>query len=685
MTTLTYNLDTRTWKSADNRQITSISMKLRDRVLLAIRFYKNGGYISLGEMAAGKVGLKKKGIFSGQYIALASSWAPQGDAYVFDLNLNTDAAIAIFSGRKANATSTTLSLEVCFEESPEITSTALLSVRLENDLNQGTEGTPEAMGDLKATQQQAIAGVDDSRWMTPLRTFQAFTAWVSTNIPWSAITGKPATFTPSTHTHITSQITGFTSAAASAAPVQSVAGKTGVVTLTKADVGLGNTDNTSDASKPVSTAMQAALDGKANASHQHTISNITGLQAALDGKQGSGSYAPASGIAPSAITGTAVITTDSRLSDARNPTAHTHSYSSLTEVPLSFNPSAHTHAVSDVTGLQTALDGKQAAGSYQPAGSYATLIGGLVPASQLPSFVDDVLEFATISAFPATGETGKIYVATSTNKTYRWSGGQYIEIAASPGSTDAVTEGVSNLYFTSARAVAALATTLSSYATEAWVSARGYATEAWVNAKGYATEAWVNSALSGKAPITHNHSASQITGLSAVATSGNWDDINGKPALLQGEQGIAGEIGLSAYQVAVASGYVGTEEAWLLSLVGPVGPQGQPGESIQGPMGPQGESIQGPQGEPGPRGEQGIAGLSASVLNLPTDYDNFTITRTGGNVTSVSYSKNGDEIGVAILTWDTTVTPNRVATASDGTKTITINYDSNGQVIGGTS
>jgi len=47
------------------------------------------------------------------------------------------------------------------------------------------------------------------------------------------------------------------------APVQSVAGKTGAVTLVKADVGLGNVNNTSDANKPVSTAQQTALDAKA--------------------------------------------------------------------------------------------------------------------------------------------------------------------------------------------------------------------------------------------------------------------------------------------------------------------------------------------------------------------------------------------------------------------------------------
>lgn len=49
----------------------------------------------------------------------------------------------------------------------------------------------------------------------------------------------------------------------------------------------------------------------------------------------------------------------------------------------------------------------------------------------MPSYVDDVLEYTNKSSFPTTGETGKIYVDTSTNKTYRWSGTAYVEISAS--------------------------------------------------------------------------------------------------------------------------------------------------------------------------------------------------------------------------------------------------------------
>lgn len=56
---------------------------------------------------------------------------------------------------------------------------------------------------------------------------------------------------------------------------------------------------------------------------------------------------------------------------------------------------------------------------------------GKVPTSQLPSYVDDVIEANGTTNFPSTGETGKIYVDISTNKTYRWSGTTYTEISAS--------------------------------------------------------------------------------------------------------------------------------------------------------------------------------------------------------------------------------------------------------------
>ena len=83
---------------------------------------------------------------------------------------------------------------------------------------------------------------------------------------------------------------------------------------------------------------------------------------------------------------------------------------------------------------------------------------GKVAAAQLPSYVDDVLEYANLAALPGTGVTGVLYVTLDTNKTYRWSGTVYVEVSASPGSTDSVTEGTTNLYYTNARADARVTT-----------------------------------------------------------------------------------------------------------------------------------------------------------------------------------------------------------------------------------
>jgi hypothetical protein len=127
--------------------------------------------------------------------------------------------------------------------------------------------------------------------------------------------------------------------------------------------------------------------------------------------------------------------------------------------PAQFPPTAHTHPISDIDNLQTALDGKQ------PAGSYAPMVNGLVPSSVLPGYVDDVLEFANISSFPQVGETGKIYVDLEKGWIYRWSGSTYIEIVHSPGSTDVIPEGATNKYFTAQRAINALSSTISALVT----------------------------------------------------------------------------------------------------------------------------------------------------------------------------------------------------------------------------
>lgn len=88
--------------------------------------------------------------------------------------------------------------------------------------------------------------------------------------------------------------------------------------------------------------------------------------------------------------------------------------------------------ITDQTDLQNALLLK------------ADLVDGKVPAYQLPSFVDDIIEVANYAALPATGETGKIYVTLDNNKIYRWSGSIYIEIASNNAIWGSITGTLSN-------------------------------------------------------------------------------------------------------------------------------------------------------------------------------------------------------------------------------------------------
>lgn len=86
--------------------------------------------------------------------------------------------------------------------------------------------------------------------------------------------------------------------------------------------------------------------------------------------------------------------------------------------------------IGNLDNLFNVVDTKASATAVvQALSTKADLIDGVIPASQLPSYVDDVLVFSTWADFPVVGEVGKIYVTEDTNKTYRWSGSGYVVIA----------------------------------------------------------------------------------------------------------------------------------------------------------------------------------------------------------------------------------------------------------------
>ena len=130
--------------------------------------------------------------------------------------------------------------------------------------------------------------------------------------------------------------------------------------------------------------------------------------------------------APTTITGNAGTAT-------KLQTARTISLTGAVTGSGSFDGSANLSIAATVTGLG-AVNG------------IATLDAtGKVPSTQLPSYVDDILEYTAQANFPATGETGKIYVETTGNTTYRWSGSAYVKITSGEVSSVAGKTGIVTL------------------------------------------------------------------------------------------------------------------------------------------------------------------------------------------------------------------------------------------------
>jgi len=177
--------------------------------------------------------------------------------------------------------------------------------------------------------------------------------------------------------------------AAADAPVQSVAGRSGMVTLSKTDVGLGNVDNTADADKPVSNDQQAALDLKASLAASNlkaplasptftgAVSGITKSMVGLGNVSNTADLSkPVSTAQQTALNLKATLTSPTFTGTVGGITK------SMVGLGSVDNTADLSKPISDLT--QTALNGKQVAGTY------ATLVDGTVPVSQLPLTLDKI-------------------------------------------------------------------------------------------------------------------------------------------------------------------------------------------------------------------------------------------------------------------------------------------------------
>ena len=189
--------------AASSASLPALTLKRRDSLALEIVFVQRGAAVPTPSGTTFTTALKAT-YADTNFLALAASGV---------LDLNTIPLEAAFATSPAVVSAL---LEVKWTATGEATRTATLPVEIQNSVIIGTEGTPAAMPDGKATQAQAEAGTDNSAWMTPLRTAQAILRLAATS--WSSITGKPTEFPPSSHTHTASQITDFADAVVAVSP-----------------------------------------------------------------------------------------------------------------------------------------------------------------------------------------------------------------------------------------------------------------------------------------------------------------------------------------------------------------------------------------------------------------------------------------------------------------------------------
>ena len=309
------------------------------------------------------------------------------------------------------------------------------------------------------------------------------------------------------HTHTASDVSGLATVATSG----SYSDLSNTPTI---DTALNSTSTNAVQNKVINEAItniETEISGKANATHTHTASEVSGLATVAT----SGKYSDLTGrpTIDTALNSTSTNAVQNKVIkaalDGKSDSGHTHSYSDLTDKPIidaelsststnavqnkavttalaGKSDTGHTHTASDVTGLATVAT----SGSYTDLSNKPTI--PKVDPTLSATSTNAIQNKAVKTALDGKSDTGHTHTATEVS-----------------GLADVATSGS----YSDLSDTPTIDTALSATSTNA------------------VQNKVINTALAGKANATHNHTATEVSGLSTVATSGKYSDLTGKPTI----------------------------------------------------------------------------------------------------------------------------------------------------------